>query len=150
MNSLSRNRKAWHDYEILEKFETGIALVGTEVKSIRAGRVNLTDSYARCENGRVMVHHLHIGPYEQGGTFYNHEPYRKRELLMHKREILRLSAEVDRKNLTLVPLSVYFKKQWVKIELGLCRGRKKYDKRDKIAKEESKKRLNAMVRSARR
>ena len=149
MNTLARNKKALHDYEVLERFEAGLVLCGTEVKSIRAGRINLTDSYARHENGQIVVHHLHIGPYDQG-SYGVHEPYRKRTLLLHKREILRLGSETDRKNLTIVPLAVYFKKQWVKMELGLCRGRKKYDKRHDIDKRESAKRLNALVRGVRR
>jgi SsrA-binding protein len=146
---VTRNRKAFHDYEILERFEAGIELVGTEVKSIRAGRINLLDSYATCQDGELYVHHIHISPFEQGSLF-NHDPYRKRKLLLHRRQIGHLCGEVSRKPLTIVPLAVYFEKQWVKLEIGLARGRKKYDKRQKINKEESKKQLAALNRAARR
>jgi len=150
MKIIARNRKAYHNYEVLEKIETGIELEGTEVKSIRAGKINLLDSYAVCKNGELFLNHMHISPFEQGNRF-NHEPYRMRKLLLHKKEILRLAGEIERKHLTLIPLSVYFKKQWVKIEIGLCRGRKKYDKRQKIAANESKKRLaNVMKYSSNR
>ncbi len=150
MKIIARNRKAYHNYEVLEKIETGIELEGTEVKSIRAGKINLLDSYAVCKNGELLLNHMHISPFEQGNRF-NHEPYRMRKLLLHKKEILRLAGEIERKHLTLIPLSVYFKKQWVKIEIGLCRGRKKYDKRQKIAANESKKRLaNVMKYSGNR
>jgi len=150
MKIIARNRKAYHNYEVLEKIETGIELEGTEVKSIRAGKINLLDSYAVCKNGELFLNHMHISPFEQGNRF-NHEPYRMRKLLLHKKEILRLAGEIERKHLTLIPLSVYFKKQWVKIEIGLCRGRKKYDKRQKIAANESKKRLaNVMKYSGNR
>jgi len=148
MKIITRNRKAFHDYEVLEKIEAGIALSGTEVKSVRAGKINLQDSYATYSNDRIVMHQCHISPYTQG-NIYNHDPYRKRVLLLHNREINHLRAEVERKNLTLIPLEVYFKRQWVKIQLGLCRGRKKYDKRQHIAKQESKKRLNRMMRAAR-
>ncbi len=137
---IARNRKAFHNYEVLEKIETGIELKGTEVKSIRAGRINLLDSYAVCGSGGLLLNHMHISPFEQGNRF-NHDPYRQRKLLLHKRQIIRLRKEIEKKKLTLIPLSVYFKKQWIKLELGLCRGRKKYDKRQKIAAKESKKRL---------
>jgi SsrA-binding protein len=137
---VANNRKAFHDYEVLEKFESGIALTGSEVKSIRAGKINITEAYAQCGSGGVFISNLHISPYDRQGT-YAPDPLRKRRLLLHKREISRLSAEVARKRLTLIPLSLYFKNQWVKIELGLCRGRRKYDKRQKIAAEETRRRL---------
>ncbi len=146
---IARNRKAFHDYEVIEKIEAGIELQGTEVKSIRAGRVNLLDSYAAYVRGELLLNHMHISPFEQGNRF-NHEPYRTRKLLLHKKEIARLRIEVERKHLTLIPLSVYFKRQWVKMELGLCKGRKKYDKRQKIAAEESKKRLANVMKYAQR
>lgn len=145
---IARNKKAFHDYEIIEKAEVGIQLVGSEVKAVRQGNVSLADSYAHCDRGELWLNNLHITPYKQSGMF-TPEAARKRKLLMHKREIIRLSGEVDRKQLTLIPLSMYFDKQWVKLELGLCRGRKKYDKREKIAKEESKKRLDALMKSRR-
>jgi len=138
---VANNRKAFHDYEVIEKFESGIALTGSEVKSIRAGKINITEAYAQCSESGIFINNLHISPYDRQGRSYAPDPLRKRRLLLHKREIARLAEEVQRKRLTLIPLSMYFKNQWVKIELGLCRGRKKYDKRQKIAAEESKRRL---------
>ena len=140
MKIIAKNRKAFHDYEILEKIEVGIELKGTEVKSIRAGRINLLDSYAVCSRGELLLNHMHISPFEQANRF-NHDPYRTRKLLLHKKQINHLRNEIERKQMTLIPLSVYFKKQWVKLEMGLCRGRKKYDKRQKIRAKESKKSL---------
>lgn len=137
---VANNRKAFHNYEVMEKFESGIALSGSEVKSIRAGNINITEAYAQCNNGSLYINNLHISPYDRQGT-YAPDPLRKRRLLLHKREIARLASEIERKRLTLIPLSMYFKNQWVKVELGLCRGRKKYDKRQKIAAEETKRRL---------
>jgi SsrA-binding protein len=145
MEAIASNRKAFHDYEVLEKVEVGIALTGAEVKSIRAGRVNIAEAYAQCLKGELFLHNLHISPYDRQGL-YAPDPNRKRKLLIHKRELLHLSAEVDRKKLTLIPLSVYFKKQWIKLEVGLCRGRKKYDKRQKIAAEESKRNLAHLMK----
>ncbi len=141
MNYIAQNKKAFHDYEILEKVEAGIALTGAEVKSIRGGKVNLSDSYAQVTSeGEMFLNSLHISPYTRLG-FYTPDPYRKRKLLLRKKQIIHLSNEVDRKQLTLIPLAMYFQKQWVKVELGLCRGRKKFDKRQKIAEEDSKRRL---------
>lgn len=148
MKLLAQNRKAHHDYEIVEKIEAGVMLHGSEVKSIRAGKINLSESYAQCIHGEIFVHNLHISPYEQSGM-YTPDPYRKRKLLLKQRQIVHLCNEVDQKQLTLIPLSIYFKNQWVKIELGLCRGLKKYDKRQKIAADESKRRL-AQVMGKRR
>ncbi|MBD3241210.1 MAG: SsrA-binding protein SmpB [Chitinivibrionales bacterium] len=144
---IARNRKAFHDYEILDKFEAGIELYGTEVKAIRAGRIALTDSFALCQGGQIFLNRLHISPYELGNRF-NHEPYRKRRLLLHQREIRYLCSQVEQKRLALIPLQVYFKKQWVKVELGLARGRKQYDKRQKIAAQESKRRLSRVMGEA--
>lgn len=148
MTTIAQNRKAYHDYEILEKVEVGIALAGSEVKSIRAGKVTIADSYAQCLDGELFLNNLHISSYERSGL-YTPDPARRRKLLLHKRQIEYLCTEVDRKQLTLIPLSIYFKKQWVKVELGLCRGMKKYDKRQKIAKEESKRHLAQVVRNRR-
>jgi len=145
MKISAKNSKAYHDYEILDKVEAGIMLTGAEVKSIRAGRISLADSYATCVAGEMYVHHLHISGYERGGC-YTPEPMRRRKLLMHKKQIAFFSTEVERKHLALVPLAVYFKDQWVKVELGLCRGRKKYDKRQKIAEQEAKKKIAQLVR----
>jgi SsrA-binding protein len=140
MTSIAQNRKAYHDYEILEKIEAGIMLAGSEVKSIRAGKINIADSFAQCGKGEIFLNNLHISSYERSGL-YTPDPARTRKLLLHRRQIEYLCNEVNRKHLTLIPLSVYFKKQWVKIELGLCRGMKKYDKRQKIASEESKRHI---------
>lgn len=149
MKVVARNRKAYHDYEIIEKFEAGIELVGTEVKAVRAGHLTLTDSYAQCRDGQIFLTRLHIRPYEQGNRF-NHEPYRRRRLLLHQREIRHLSREVEQKRLAIIPLQVYFKKQWVKVELGLGRGRKHYDKRQKISDQENKRRMARLMADARR
>ena len=140
MKIVANNRKAYHDFEILDKIEAGIALTGSEVKSIRAGHVNISEAYAQCHKGELVILNLQINPYDRRGG-YAPDPLRKRKLLLHKKEIAGLAAEVDRKKLTLVPLSIYFKQQWVKLEIALCRGRKKYDKRQKIAKEDNRKQL---------
>ena len=145
MKTVAQNRKAYHNYDILEKVEAGIALTGYEVKSIRAGKANLSDSYGQCTRGEIFITNLHISPYERIGA-YASDPYRKRKLLLHKRQIAHLCNEVERKQLTLIPLSMYIEKNWVKLELGLCKGRKKYDKRQKIAEQESKKRIAQVMR----
>jgi SsrA-binding protein len=142
---LAQNKKAFHDFEILEKVEAGVALLGAEVKSVRQGGLSLADTFATCDNGEIFVHHMHISPYQQKG-FSVAEPYRKRKLLLHKNQILKLCSEVERKHLTIIPLKVYFDKQWVKMEIGLCRGMKKFDKREKIASEETKRRLAQVMR----
>ena len=134
---ISSNRKARHDYHIDETFEAGIILTGTEVKSVRLTRVNLKDSYARVENSELFLYNMHISPYEQGNRF-NHEPLRIRKLLMRKVEIGRLAGKVKEKGYTLVPLKIYLKQGLVKIELGLGRGKKSYDKRQTIAERESR------------
>lgn len=133
---LAQNRKAYHDYFVEDKYEAGIALFGTEIKSIRAGDVNLKDAYCQIKDGEIWAMGIHISPYEHGSHF-NRDPLRQRKLLMHKREILKLSGQIAQKGLTLVPLSLYFSDQRVKVELGVCRGKKMYDKRDSIAKSES-------------
>ncbi|MBQ3443803.1 MAG: SsrA-binding protein SmpB [Selenomonadaceae bacterium] len=125
------NRKARHDYFIHETFEAGIELKGTEVKSLRAGKANLRDSYAEVKDGEVFVEHMHISPYEQGNIF-NHEPLRPRRLLLHKREILKLFGKTREKGFTLVPLKIYFKKGRAKMELALASGKHNYDKRDAL------------------
>ena len=133
---IAQNKKAYHDYFVDETYETGIALFGTEVKSVRGGKVNLKDSYCRVENGELFAYGIHISPYEQGNIF-NREPLRPKKLLMHKREINRLFGTVSQKGLTLIPLSLYFSGSLVKCELGLCRGKKLYDKRDTEAKKQA-------------
>jgi SsrA-binding protein len=146
MQIMARNKKAFHDYEVLEKVTAGIALTGSEVKSIRAGKITLADSYASCSNGEMFVHHMHIAPWGRGGGAFAPDTYRKRKLLMHKKEIFRYAGEMERKHLTMIPLMVYFDKQWVKMEFGLCKGMKKYDKREKIAAEESKRHLAQVMK----
>lgn len=145
MKIIAKNRKAYHDYEVLEKYEAGIELKGTEVKSVRGGKINLLDSYGICYNGELFIFHMHISPFEHANRF-NHDPYRKRKLLLHVREITHLCQEVERKKLSIIPLSVYFSKQRVKVEIGICKGRKKYDKRQKISAEDSKRRLQKIVK----
>ena len=132
---IAQNKKAWHDYFVDEKYEAGIALFGTEVKSVRQGAVNLKDSYCYIEKGELFVVGMHISPYEKGNIF-NREPLREKKLLMHKREILKLSGLITQKGYTLIPLSLYFSGKNVKVELGLCRGKKLYDKREDIAKKD--------------
>ena len=132
---IAQNKKAYHEYFVEEKYEAGISLFGTEVKSIRAGAVNLKDSYCSFKNGELFVLGMHISPYEKGNIF-NREPLRERKLLMHRRELNKLFGVVSQKGLTLVPLSLYFSGKNVKVELGLCRGKKLYDKRDSIAAKE--------------
>ena len=127
------NRSARHDYFVLETFEAGIELFGTEVKSLRAGTVNLKDSYCRVDDGELFVYGMHVSPYERGNIF-NRDPLRPRKLLMHKREIVRLLGQVTRDGCTLIPLSLYFSGSRVKVELGLCKGKKLYDKRESDAK----------------
>ena len=130
------NRKARHDFFIHETFETGLELKGTEVKSLRAGRANLKDSYAFIKNGEVFVEHMHISPYEQGNIF-NKDPLRVRKLLMHKSEIDKLSGATSEKTMTIMPLQVYFKNGRAKLEIGLAKGKKNYDKRETIAKHDA-------------
>ena len=136
IRTVAQNKKAFHDYFVEDKYEAGIALSGTEIKSIRAGGVNLKDSYCQIKNGEIWAVGIHISPYEHG-TIFNREPLRDRKLLMHKQEILKLEGQTTQKGLTLVPLSLYFSGQRIKVEVGLCRGKKMYDKRDSIAKAES-------------
>ena len=125
----AQNRKAFHDYFVLERFEAGFELSGTVVKSIRAGTLNLKDSYCTVKDGELFVRAMHISPYEKGNIF-NRDPLRPRRLLMHKREIMKLAARVKQDGLALIPLSVYFKDSRVKLEIGLCQGKKRYDKRE--------------------
>ena len=130
------NRKARHDYFVEESFEAGIELAGTEVKSIRAGGVNLKDSWCTIDDGELFVKGMHISPYDKGNVF-NRDPFRVRKLLMHKREIMRLLGKVKQEGLTLVPLSLYFKKNHVKLEMGLCKGKQLHDKREDMARRDA-------------
>jgi SsrA-binding protein len=141
------NRRARHDYHIEEVYEAGLALQGSEIKSVRAGRVNLRGSFARVENEEVFLYDAHISPYEQAGTYFNHEPVRPRKLLLHRREIKRLAGLVQQKGLTLVPLRVYFKGRIAKLELGVARGKKLYDKRDDIAKRDAQREMDRAMKS---
>ena len=134
---IAQNKKAYHDFFVDEKYEAGIALYGTEVKSLRAGTVNLKDSYCEVRGGELYAVGFHISPYDHGNIF-NHEPMRDKKLLMHKKEILKLHGLVAQKGFTLVPISLYFSGSKVKMELGLCRGKKLYDKRDDMAKNDAK------------
>lgn len=146
---ISKNRKAWHDYHIEESFEAGIVLTGTEVKSVRGARVNLKDSYGKVENGEIFLYNMHISPYEQGNRF-NHDPLRIRKLLMHKIEISRLSGKIKEKGYALIPLKIYLKQGLVKIDLGLARGKKLYDKRRDIAERDSKREMERAFRDKQR
>lgn len=130
---IAQNKKAYHDYFIEERYEAGIELFGTEVKSIRAGKVNIKEAYCDIKGGEVFVVGMHVSPYEQGNV-YNRDPLRQRRLLLHKREILKLFGLTAQKGYTLIPLQIYLSGSRVKVELGLCRGKKLYDKRDDMAK----------------
>lgn len=141
----AQNRKAHHDYYVEEKYEAGIELAGTEVKSVRAGTLNLKDSYCSVKDGELFVHGMHISPYEKGNIF-NKDPVRPRRLLMHKREIRKLHALVKQDGYTLVPLSVYFKDSRVKVEVGLCKGKKNYDKRDAAAQRDAKREMDRAMK----
>ena len=139
------NRKARHDYFVEETYECGIALAGTEVKSLRAGAVNLKDSYCSIKDGEMFVVGMHISPYEQGNIF-NRDPLRQRKLLMHKREIMKLFGYVKRDGYSLIPLSLYFKGSRVKLELGLCKGKKLHDKRDDAARRDASREMDRAMR----
>ena len=145
--TVADNKKAYHDYFVEEKYEAGIELFGTEVKSIRAGSVNLKDSYCDIKDGELFVVGMHISPYEHGNIF-NRDPLRKRKLLMHKREIMKLHGLVAQKGMSLIPLSLYFKNSHVKVELGLCRGKKMYDKRDSIAERDANREIDRKMKES--
>lgn len=149
IKTIAQNKKAYHDYFVDEKFETGIALAGTEVKSIRQGNINLKDSYCKINNGEIFVVGMHISPYEKGNIF-NKDPLRERKLLMHKREILKLFNQIKKDGVSIVPLSVYFKGPNVKVEIGLCRGKKLYDKRESIAARDVKRDVERDMRDKNR
>lgn len=144
--TIADNRKARHDYFVLESFETGIELVGTEVKAIRQGGVNLKDSWCSIDEGELYIKGMHISPYEHGNIF-NRDPMRVRKLLMHKREILRLFGKVKQEGLTLIPLSLYFKGSRVKVQLGLCKGKKLHDKRDAMAAAAAKRDIDRAIKA---
>jgi len=142
--TIATNRKARHDYFIDDTFEAGLVLTGTEIKSIRAGRVNLRDGFAMVKEGELWLMNVHIAPYDQG-TFTNHEPRRPRKLLMHRREINRILGKLQEKGFTLVPLRLYLKNNWAKVELGLARGKKQYDKRATLREKESRREIDRVV-----
>lgn len=144
--TITENRQARHEYFVLESFEAGIELTGTEVKSIRQGSVNLKDSWCSIENGEMFIKQMHISPYEKGNIF-NRDPLRVRKLLMHKTEISRLYGKTKQDGLTLVPLSLYFKDSRVKVQLGLCKGKKLYDKREDAAKRDAKRDIDRALKS---
>ena len=137
---IANNKKAYHDYFILEKYEAGIVLHGTEVKSLRMGQCSIKEAFIRIENGEMFIYGMHVSPYEKGNIF-NKDPLRQRKLLMHRREIDKLLSKIKEKGFTLVPLQVYFKGSLVKVEIGLARGKKLYDKRDDIAKKDAKREM---------
>ena len=142
---ITANRKAFHEYFVLERYEAGIELAGTEVKSIRAGNVNLKDSFCTIKDGELFLRGMHVSPYEHGNIF-NRDPVRARRLLMHKREILKLNAHIMQDGVALIPLSLYFKDSKVKVELGLCKGKKLHDKRDSEADRQSKRDIDRVLK----
>ena len=146
IKTAAQNRKAFHDYYVEEKYEAGIELAGTEVKSIRAGTLNLKDAYCTVKDGELFIHGMHISPYEKGNIF-NKDPIRIRRLLMHRREIRKLHALIKQDGYTLVPLSVYFKDARVKVEIGLCKGKKNYDKRDAAAQRDAKREMERAMKT---
>ena len=145
---VARNKKAFRDYQILDKWEAGIALVGTEVKSLRNGEVQMADSYARIDDGEVYLVGLHISPYDKT-AYDNHDPTRKRKLLLHRREIKRLTVKVQERGLTLLPLRLYFKRGLAKLEIGLARGKRQYDKRQDIKKRDHQRQMERATRRRR-
>lgn len=144
--AITTNRKALHDYFIEETYEAGIALTGSEIKSVRRGKVNLRDAYARIERGEVWLHNAHISPYEETGAYFNHDPLRPRKLLLHRAEIDRLVGAVQAKGLTLVPLRLYMKTGRAKIELAVARGKRNYDKREATAQREANREIERALR----
>lgn len=144
--AVAQNKKAYHDYFVLEKFEVGIELFGTEVKSIREGRLNLKDAWCSIKDGEIFVNGMHISPYEHGNIF-NRDPMRVRRLLMHKREIMRLLGQTKQEGLTLIPLSVYFVRGRAKLEVGLCKGKKLYDKRETAAKKDAARNIERSMKN---
>ncbi|ERP38805.1 SsrA-binding protein SmpB [Chitinivibrio alkaliphilus] len=142
---ISKNRKAYHEYEVLSTYEAGMVLTGTEVKALRAGKVNLSDGFVRIERGEAFLYNVHIGQYENSAV-YAHSPERVRKLLLKKKELLYLFQQTNKQPLTLVALEIYIKKRWIKLKIGLCRGRKLYDKRQKIKEQESTRKIAALMK----
>lgn len=146
--NIAENRKAFHDFHLLETFEAGIALLGTEVKAIREGRVNLRDSFARLENGEVFLYNVNISPYSHRG-YADHEPLRRRKLLLHRTEIRKLIGKTVEKGMTLVPVRMYFKNGRVKLAVSLAKGKKEYDKRETVKRREADRETRAAIKSRR-
>jgi SsrA-binding protein len=146
--NVAENRKAFHDYHVLETFEAGVVLVGTEVKSIREGRVNLRDSFARAENGEIFVHNVHISPYSHRG-YADHEPMRRRKLLLHADEVRKLIGKSVERGMTIVPLRMYFKNGRVKLAIGLAKGKQTHDKRETIKRREAERETRAAIKHRR-
>lgn len=144
---LSDNRQARFKYEILETYEAGIELKGTEVKSIRAGKLNLRDGYALIRNGEAWLLNVHISPFEQASQYFNHDPRRTRKLLLHRQEIRKLIGKIEQKGLTLVPLKVYLKRGWVKVAIGLAKGKKLYDKREDLKRQDDKRAMERAMKN---
>ena len=149
MKTIAQNKKARHDYFVEETYEAGIELCGTEVKSLRAGRVNLKDSWCSIVDGEILVNGMHISPYERGNIF-NRDPMRVRKLLMHKKEILKLYGTVKQTGYSLIPISLYFKDSKVKLQVGLCKGKKLYDKRADMAERSAKRDMERAIKEQRR
>ncbi len=150
MRIVARNKKARHNYEILEEYEAGIVLKGSEVKSVRAGKVSIVESFARVEGGELWLENMYIAPYDNAAGVFGHEPRRKRKLLMHKKEIKRLAGKLTQKGLTLIPLEVYINDRgFVKVKLGLARGKKKYDKREAIKERDIRRKIAAELKNYR-
>ncbi len=145
---IANNRRAFHEYHVLEQFTAGIVLTGTEIKSIRDGKVSMTDGFARIEKGEVFLYGIHITPYDKG-SYNNHAPERVRKLLLTKLEIKRLIGKLKESGLTLIPLKLYFDRCWVKVELGLCKGKKLYDKREAIKGRDTKREIERTMKSDR-
>lgn len=145
---ITTNRKARHEYEIIDTIETGIVLLGTEVKAVREGRINLTDAYARIKDNELWLIGMHISPYSKS-DMENHDPLRDRKLLVHHMQLKRMNRQVEEKGVTLIPLKIYFSRHLVKVELGLARGKRKYDKRASIAERDQKRDLNRLQKSIR-
>lgn len=149
IKTIAKNKKAFHEYFVLESFEAGISLSGTEVKSLRAGGVNLKEAWCSIDNGEMIVKQMHISPYDHGNIF-NKDPKRPRKLLMHKREIMRLFGAVKQQGLTLIPLSVYFKGSLVKVQVGLCKGKQLHDKRADAARKDANRAIDRALKEQNR
>lgn len=142
---IAKNKKAFHDYHIIERYEAGLELLGTEVKSLRSEGVDLAGSFAIIKDGEIFVVGIHISPYIRANRF-NHKPMRRRRLLMHKQEIRRLKSKLDERGFTLIPLSVFFRGSWAKVELGLAKGKAQYDKREALKKKDARREMNRIMR----